>query len=59
MYDLEQDPEESDNLYGSFPDIAEKMRALLIRYVKEGRSTPGIPQKNDDPEVWEQLNWME
>ncbi|WP_293711012.1 arylsulfatase [uncultured Parabacteroides sp.] len=59
LYDLEQDPEESDNLYGSFPDIAEKMRALLIRYVKEGRSTPGIPQKNDDPEVWEQLNWME
>jgi len=31
---------------------------LLTKIVKDGRSTPGKPQKNDGPEHWEQLNWM-
>ena len=24
----------------------------MIRYIREGRSTPGVPQKNDGAEDW-------
>lgn len=58
LYDLEKDPEETHNLYESHPDIAKQLRNLLIRYIETGRSTPGIPQKNDGPYPWKQLSWM-
>ena len=32
---------------------------LMEKYIKDGRSTPGIPQKNDGPLQWAQLDWME
>lgn len=58
LFDLEKDPEEMNNLYAVNPEIAKKLRELLIGYVKEGRSTPGIPQKNDGIYPWKQLSWM-
>lgn len=58
LYDLEEDPQEIQNLYETNPDIARRLHDLLIRYIKEGRSTPGIPQKNDGPYPWKQLVWM-
>lgn len=58
LYDLENDPEEMHNLYTTNLEIAEKLRELLIYYIEKGRSTPGIPQKNDGVYPWEQLSWM-
>ncbi|MDR3260446.1 MAG: arylsulfatase [Tannerella sp.] len=58
LYDLVQDAGETNNLYESYPEVAEKLRLLLVRYVKEGRSTPGKPQNNDTENTWEQLNFF-
>lgn len=59
LYNMKTDPGESKNVYPEHPDIVKELKDLMIKYVKEGRSTPGIPQKNDGPEIWEQLSWME
>ena len=59
LYRLDTDPEERHNLYADRPDIVEELQTLLVRYIREGRSTPGTPQKNDGPETWRQLQWME
>ena len=58
LYDLEKDPEEKHNLYKSNREVAQRLHDLLCRYVKEGRSTPGLQQKNDGPYPWKQLSWM-
>lgn len=39
LYNLEEDPGEHQNLYLSFPEIAEEMETLLIQYRESGRST--------------------
>jgi len=52
LYDLEADPGETTNLHDRHPDVVERLTALLERYVREGRSTPGPPQKNDVPVDW-------
>lgn len=46
LYDMDQDPGEKHNVYKEHPDIVEELRALLQQYIKNGRSTPGTPQKN-------------
>ena len=58
LYDMEADPEEGVNVCRLYPDTVEALRALLTRYVRDGRSTPGAPQRNDGPEIWGQLKWM-
>lgn len=47
LYDLDQDPSEKNNLIYDYPEIAERLEALLDKYYNEGRSTKGRPQKND------------
>lgn len=59
LYNMKTDPEESKNVYAEHPEVVKKLRDILIRYVKDGRSIPGKPQRNDGPEVWKQLKWME
>ncbi|WP_297906046.1 arylsulfatase [uncultured Parabacteroides sp.] len=59
LYNMKEDPSETNNVCAEHPEIVKELRALMIKYIKDGRSTPGIPQKNDGPEVWEQLGWME
>ncbi len=58
LYDLENDIGETRNLFGQYPDVVEKLTKLLSDYIWNGRSTPGIPQKNDEPANWPQLIWM-
>lgn len=58
LYNLEKDPGEEQNLIESHPDKVQEMKSLLSAYIQKGRSTPGAPQKNDGPETWEQLHWM-
>lgn len=59
LYNMKTDPAEKNNLYAEHPEVVKELKDLMIKYVKEGRSTPGTPQKNDGPEVWKQLSWME
>lgn len=59
LYDLAQDPAEEKNLVNEHPEKVKQLTDLLSRYVSEGRSTPGSSQKNDGPDRWAQLNWME
>lgn len=59
LYNMKTDPAEKNNVYTEHPGVVKELKDLMIKYVKEGRSTPGTPQKNDGPEVWKQLSWME
>ena len=59
LYNMKTDPAEKNNVYAEHLEVVKELKDLMIKYVKEGRSTPGAPQKNDGPEVWKQLSWME
>ncbi len=58
LYDLSWDIGETENLFNSRPEIAEKQQRALTKIIEDGRSTAGTPQKNDGPEVWPQLWWL-
>jgi arylsulfatase A-like enzyme len=49
LYDLEKDPGEKTNLQDKHPQVVDRLAKLLKKYVDEGRSTPGKPQKNTTP----------
>ena len=49
LFDVRQDPSERRNVYAERPEIVREMKELLDKYKREGRSTPGAPQKNDEP----------
>lgn len=51
LYNLAEDPGETDNRYLSEPDVAQRLLAQLERDVKNGRSTPGPASRNDAPVV--------
>ncbi len=55
LYNMKTDPAEVHNVYADHMDIVRKMTDLMISYVKNGRSTPGIPQRNNGPEHWGSL----
>ncbi|MEG0580312.1 MAG: sulfatase-like hydrolase/transferase, partial [Niameybacter sp.] len=59
LYDLEADVREQHNIYDQQPDVVQELRTLLTRYVKEGRSTPGVPQQNNGAAVWSTIRWIE
>lgn len=58
LYDLKADPKEQNNLYDKRPEIVEELRAILKKYIEQGRSTPGVPQDNEGPKHWKQLPWQ-
>jgi arylsulfatase A-like enzyme len=47
LYDLAADPAEANNVHAAHPAVVARLRALLDRYIAEGRSTPGPRQPND------------
>jgi arylsulfatase A-like enzyme len=49
LYDLREDLAERRNLYAEQPDKVRELKSLLEKYKSDGRSTPGVPQKNDMP----------
>jgi arylsulfatase A-like enzyme len=55
LYNLGTDPSEKLNLYDKYPDIVKELTDLLIKYIEEGRSTRGEPQKNDGEYPWKQV----
>ena len=59
LYDMRVDPGEKNNVEADHPEVVDRLKNLLIKYIKEGRSTPGVPQRNDGAYPWKQLDWME
>ncbi len=47
LYNLESDLSETTDVFADNPSIATKLTALMQRYIDEGRSTSGSPQKNE------------
>ncbi|MEI3554859.1 MAG: sulfatase-like hydrolase/transferase [Alistipes senegalensis] len=56
LYDMNADPGERSNLIGDpkYRKTVEELTARMRRYVDDGRSTPGKPQRNDTGNDWEQ-----
>ena len=40
LYNLADDPGERRNLEAEHPEIVERLTRLIVRYAREGRSTP-------------------
>lgn len=55
LYNLKADIGETNNLVAVFPEKVLKLKNALKKIILDGRSTPGIVQKNDDVESWEQI----
>ncbi|MGB0775323.1 MAG: sulfatase-like hydrolase/transferase [Akkermansiaceae bacterium] len=49
LFDLDADPAEKTNLAEKNPDVVKDLMTLMKASIKNGRSTPGKPQKNDTP----------
>lgn len=49
LYDMSGDVTEKVNLQDEHADVVERLTKLVEKYVADGRSTPGEPQKNDVP----------
>ncbi|PZX52587.1 sulfatase family protein [Algoriphagus chordae] len=60
LYNLASDPGETNNVYADNEEKVVSLKALLIKYIKEGRSTPGAPQSNDHIDgEWKQIGFVE
>lgn len=55
LYNLKNDPSEKENLQAQNPEVVQKLTGLLKKYIEDGRSTPGKPQKNDGEYPWKQI----
>ena len=47
LYDVASDMSEQNNLQAQHPEKVRELRALLDKYIEQGRSTAGPPQSND------------
>jgi len=53
LYDMKEDVGEEKNVAAEHPEVVKELTAILERYVAQGRSTPGKPQKNGaDVDIW-------
>jgi arylsulfatase A-like enzyme len=46
LYDMDDNPEETENLYSSNPAKVAELKALMASIIRNGRSTPGEKQAN-------------
>jgi arylsulfatase A len=49
LYDVRNDPAESRDCAPEQPELVRELTALMERFIRDGRSTAGRPQKNDVP----------
>jgi arylsulfatase A-like enzyme len=49
LFNLREDPAQRHNRFAEKPQLVAELKALLAKYQREGRSTPGVAQKNDVP----------
>lgn len=63
LYRISGDISEQENLCEKYPDKVKELTGLLVKYIREGRSTPGPVQENDYADKWLQfttiLNYYE
>ncbi|MFB9052662.1 arylsulfatase [Formosa undariae] len=57
LYDLENDPGETKNLYFEHPELVNQLKTKITDIIKNGRSTAG-PSQPFIKEDWSQLTWM-
>ena len=58
LYNLKDDPGEQNNLYFEHPEIVERLTGEITRIVRDGRTTPGLPQEYVS-DRWDQITWMD
>jgi arylsulfatase A len=59
LYNLDDDPGEQHNLEAEQPEKVAELRALLAKYIQNGRSTTGQALENDSYEgEWVQVNFI-
>ncbi len=59
LFDMEKDAVESTNLSAEYPEVVDALKQVLADQIKNGRSTPGAPQKNDPmkgKKTWKQID---
>lgn len=49
LYNLQSDLGETKNVAEANPEVVERLTTLMKKYIADGRSTAGTPQKNDAP----------
>jgi len=47
LFNVREDVSERRNQFAERPEIVRELKELLEKYQRDGRSTPGLPQKND------------
>ncbi|MFK7924984.1 MAG: sulfatase-like hydrolase/transferase [Bacteroidia bacterium] len=57
LYNMEDDPEETTNLYFQYPETLKTLTEKITEIIKNGRSTEGEPQTYIK-ENWEQVSWV-
>lgn len=58
LFNLQDDPGETTNLYAQHPEIVHRLGSLLKQQVLRGRSTPGPTEQNTGGNDWPQLAWV-
>ena len=58
LYDMENDPFETTNIYRREPGVVRELRELCLDCIQRGRSTPGDPVPNDPTGEWRQLEQL-
>ena len=58
LYDLKKDLSETENLITKMPEKVTSLKNTLKEIIENGRSTPGPVQKNDTPNNWKQIYWI-
>jgi alpha-glucosidase len=58
LYDMSVDVRERRNVASAHPEVVKQLKALLARYIREGRSTSGRPQPYVNPPRWRQIDWI-
>lgn len=60
LYNLENDPGETNNLITTHNEKFSELKSLLVKYINDGRSTPGTMQKNDSINFkWKQIKFVD
>lgn len=57
LYNIENDPSETTNLYDKYPDKVAQLKKQLTEIIINGRSTQGMPQPYIK-ENWPQVSWI-
>lgn len=58
LYNLKNDPGETRDCSPENGEKVSELRALMVQYIKNGRSTKGEPQKNEQGKSWKQLDYF-